>query len=131
MTDSPKISFSTLTRLNTENLEDVLDQQDKQIFVFSSAGKPIYAYHGNEEKLSSFMATAEALMSVAATSRSESLRYIRQAKEFFLFFFFAFQSCFLSLPPAWPGICLIYIIYTFAGVDVTSLPFWIEALFVS
>ncbi|KAL4517910.1 hypothetical protein Ndes2526B_g02305 [Nannochloris sp. 'desiccata'] len=79
MTEPPKINFP-LTQLNTESLEDVLEQHDKQFLVFSSAGKPIYAYHGNEEKLSSFMATAEALMSVATASRSESLRYIRSGR---------------------------------------------------
>lgn len=68
-----------LAQISTENLEDALEHHDKQFLVFSSAGKPIYAYHGNEEKLSSFMATAEALMSVAIESRSESLRYIRYA----------------------------------------------------
>jgi First Longin domain of FUZ, MON1 and HPS1 len=70
------MNFS-LTALNPEGLEDALEHHDKQFLVFSSAGKPIYAYHGNEEKLSSFMATAEALMSVATASRSESLRYLR------------------------------------------------------
>ncbi|KAG7671224.1 putative Protein SAND [Nannochloris sp. 'desiccata'] len=84
MTEPPKINFP-LTQLNTESLEDVLEQHDKQFLVFSSAGKPIYAYHGNEEKLSSFMATAEALMSVATASRSESLRYIRQARGYLSF----------------------------------------------
>lgn len=49
---------------------------DKHFFVFSSAGKPIYSYRGDEESLSSLMATAKALLSVAE-SRSESLRYIR------------------------------------------------------
>ena len=76
MTEPARTNFP-LAQLHTDSLEDVLEQHDKQFLVFSSAGKPIYAYHGNEEKLSSFMATAEALMSVATESRSESLRYIR------------------------------------------------------
>jgi hypothetical protein len=77
MTAEPLKTNFPLAQLNSESLEDVMEQQDKQFLVFSSAGKPIYAYHGSEEKLSSFMATAEALMSVAIASRSESLRYIR------------------------------------------------------
>ena len=66
-----------LAQINSETLDDEHEIHDKQFLVFSSAGKPIYAYHGHEEKLSSFMATAEALMSVTTDSRSESIRYIR------------------------------------------------------
>jgi hypothetical protein len=88
--EPPKINFP-LSQLHTESLEDVLEQHDKQFLVFSSAGKPIYAYRGNEEELSSFMATAEALMSVASASRSESLRYMRQAGQILFFSFLLFN----------------------------------------
>jgi hypothetical protein len=63
--------------MGSGGFDDIMGAHDKQFLVFSSAGKPIYAYHGNEERLSSFMATAEALMSVVSDSRGESLRYIR------------------------------------------------------
>ena len=76
MGESSKSQFS-LSSIKTEGLDDVMHAHDKQFLVFSSAGKPIYAYRGNEERLSSFMATAEALMSVVSDTRSESLRYIR------------------------------------------------------
>ena len=66
-----------LAQIKAETNEDIPPVNDKKFLEFSSAGKPIYAFHGNEEKLSSFMATAEALMSVTTDSRSESLRYIR------------------------------------------------------
>jgi hypothetical protein len=55
----------------------MLGELEKQFFVFSNAGKPIYSFHGSEETLSSIMATAEALMSVVSEARSDSLRYIR------------------------------------------------------
>ena len=66
-----------LARIGSETLDDALVSQEKQFLVFSSAGKPIYSFHGNEEGLSNVMATAEALMSVVTAARSESLRYIR------------------------------------------------------
>ncbi len=36
----------------------------KHVFVFSSAGKPIFSYHGDANTLAGFTATAQALMSV-------------------------------------------------------------------
>ena len=53
-----------------------LGDHAKHFFIFSTAGKPIYSYHGSEEALSELMATAKALMSVAQ-SQAESLRYLR------------------------------------------------------
>lgn len=60
-------------------MEAALGNHDKHVFVFSTAGKPIYSYHGNEESLSELMATAQALISVAL-SKGESLRYMRCVK---------------------------------------------------
>jgi len=54
-----------------------LEENSKQFLVFSSAGKPIVCLRGNEEDISSLMATARALMSVCAEKRSEKLNFIR------------------------------------------------------
>ena len=66
-----------LDQIDKETLDGTSIEFDKQFLVFSSAGKPIYSYHGNEEALSSLMATAEALMSVTTDTRNEALRYTR------------------------------------------------------
>lgn len=54
----------------------ILSQHDKQVLVFSTAGKPIYSLHGNEEDLAELMATAEAIISVVQ-SQKQSLSYVR------------------------------------------------------
>lgn len=48
----------------------------KQFFVFSNAGKPIYAYQMDEDAVSGIMATAKAILSVAQEN-GDSLRYIQ------------------------------------------------------
>ena len=48
----------------------------KHVFVFSTAGKPIFSHHGNEEDLAELMATAKAIMSVAQ-AQGHSLRHLR------------------------------------------------------
>lgn len=55
----------------------VLEENSKQFLVFSNAGKPILCLGGNEEDLSSLMATARALMSVSAQKCCEKLKYVR------------------------------------------------------
>lgn len=56
----------------------VLRRQPKHVFVFSTAGKPIYAYRGDEAALAGLMATAEAILSVAH-SKGHTLRHVRCA----------------------------------------------------
>lgn len=53
-----------------------LASQPKHVFVFSTAGKPIYAYRRDEAELAGLMATAEAILSVAH-SKGHTLRYVR------------------------------------------------------
>jgi hypothetical protein len=48
----------------------------KHVFVFSTAGKPIYSYRGDESQLAGLMATAEAILSVAH-SKGHSLKHVR------------------------------------------------------
>ena len=60
--------------------EEVADaallRQPKHVFVFSTAGKPIYAYRNDEAALAGLMATAEAILSVAH-SKGHTLRHVR------------------------------------------------------
>jgi hypothetical protein len=65
-----------LTTAATSSHEPNLSQHDKQVFVFSSAGKPVYSYCGDEEELAGLMAAAQAIMSVVQ-SQGESLRHFR------------------------------------------------------
>lgn len=53
-----------------------LQAQPKHVFVFSSAGKPVFSLHGDESELAGLMATAQALMSVAQSS-GQQLRHVR------------------------------------------------------
>ena len=48
----------------------------KHVFVFSTAGKPVYSYHGGEEELAGVMAAAQAIMAVVQ-GRGQGLRYVR------------------------------------------------------
>jgi hypothetical protein len=49
------------------------------VFVFSSAGKPIFSHHGSEEDLAELMATAKAIMSVVQ-AQGQALRYLRAGR---------------------------------------------------
>ncbi|PRW21034.1 SAND-like isoform X1 [Chlorella sorokiniana] len=61
-----------------------LRHQPKHVFVFSTAGKPIYAYRKDEAALAGLMATAEAILSVAH-SKGHTLRHIRVGSHVFAF----------------------------------------------
>lgn len=56
--------------------EASLGSQPKHVFVFSTAGKPIYAYHRDEAAQAGLCATAEAILSVAH-SKGHTLRHVR------------------------------------------------------
>jgi hypothetical protein len=49
----------------------------KHIFVFSSAGKPVFSLHGDENELAGLMATAQAIMSVVQGG-GQQLKHLRQ-----------------------------------------------------
>ena len=55
-----------------------LRRHPRHVLVFSTAGKPIYSYRGDEGQLAGLCATAEALLSVAH-SRGHALRHVRCA----------------------------------------------------
>lgn len=55
-----------------------LTASPKHVFVFSTAGKPIYSYRGDESRLAGLMATAEAILSVAH-SKGHTLKHVRYA----------------------------------------------------
>jgi len=59
-----------------------LRRYPKHVFVFSSAGKPVYSLHGDEEELAGLMAAAQAIISVVQ-SGGQQLKHLRQgtAKE--------------------------------------------------
>ena len=59
-----------------EAADAALRRQPKHVFVFSTAGKPIYAYRNDEAALAGLMATAEAILSVAH-SKGHTLRHVR------------------------------------------------------
>jgi hypothetical protein len=59
-----------------EASEQHLLSSSKHVFVFSTAGKPIYSYRGDESRLAGLMATAEAILSVAH-SKGHALKHIR------------------------------------------------------
>lgn len=59
-----------------EPSEPHLLSSSKHVFVFSTAGKPIYSYRGDESRLAGLMATAEAILSVAH-SKGHALKYVR------------------------------------------------------
>ena len=59
-----------------EAADAALRHQPKHVFVFSTAGKPIYAYRNDEAALAGLMATAEAILSVAH-SKGHTLRHVR------------------------------------------------------
>jgi hypothetical protein len=56
--------------------EDDVSQHPRHVFVFSTAGKPIYSYRGDESRLAGLMATAEAILSVAH-SKGHTLKHVR------------------------------------------------------
>ena len=55
---------------------DDVSQHPRHVFVFSTAGKPIYSYRGDESRLAGLMATAEAILSVAH-SKGHTLKHVR------------------------------------------------------
>lgn len=48
--------------------------QKSQVFILSTAGKPIYSLHGSEEKLNTLFGLLQALVSVVSSS-NDSIRY--------------------------------------------------------
>lgn len=65
--------------MNRIHTEHSTDHASKQFFVFSGAGKPIYAFRAEEDALAGAMATAKAIISVMQSS-GDSLRYMRSGK---------------------------------------------------
>ncbi|KAL4420703.1 hypothetical protein ABPG75_010359 [Micractinium tetrahymenae] len=64
--------------------EAQLEQHPKHVFVFSTAGKPIFSYRGDESRLAGLMATAEAILSVAH-SKGHTLKHVRAGSHVFVF----------------------------------------------
>lgn len=78
----PKASTSNISTLSEFGSQDLLDKNDDELnvddylhdpewlnqrehfFVLSSAGKPIYSLHGNEDKLATLFGVMQALVSV-------------------------------------------------------------------
>lgn len=56
--------------------EAQLLQHPKHVFVFSTAGKPIFTYRGDEARLAGLVATAQAILSVAH-SKGHTLKHTR------------------------------------------------------
>lgn len=87
-------SFSSATNIFKEAqdhdcLEDYLHDsnwlnQKKHVFILSSAGKPIYSLHGNEDKLSSLFGVMQALVSFVQ-SNNDTIKAINAAGVKFVF----------------------------------------------
>lgn len=87
-------SFSSTTNIfkeaqNHDCLEDYLHDsnwlnQKKHVFILSSAGKPIYSLHGNEDKLSSLFGVMQALVSFVQ-SNNDTIKAINAAGVKFVF----------------------------------------------
>ena len=57
--------------------EAALAAHPRHVFVFSTAGKPIFCYRGDESRLAGLMATAKAILSVAH-SKGHTLKHVRR-----------------------------------------------------
>lgn len=87
-TNDPKASSSNISTLSEFGSQDLLDQnaedsalsgdylhdpdwlnQREHFFVLSSAGKPIYSLHGNEDKLATIYGVMQALVSVVQANQ--------------------------------------------------------------
>lgn len=84
----PSPSGSLDGRLSCMNIDPgSLERQDKHVFVLSSAGKPIYSRHGDEQSLAPFMGVIQAIISFSQSTSygsrdSEDLiRSIRAGKK--------------------------------------------------
>lgn len=55
-----------------------------QVFILSTAGKPVYSLHGSEEKLNTLFGLLQALVSVVLTS-NDAIRSITSGKTKFVF----------------------------------------------
>ncbi|XP_031623517.1 vacuolar fusion protein MON1 homolog A [Contarinia nasturtii] len=87
ITNNPKVSSSNISALSEFGSQDLLDQNDDSVlsgdylhdpdwlsqrehfFVLSSAGKPIYSLHGNEDKLATLYGVMQALVSVVQANQ--------------------------------------------------------------
>lgn len=87
VTNNPKASSSNISTLSEFGSQDLLDQNDDSVlsgdylhdpdwlnqrehfFVLSSAGKPIYSLHGNEDKLATLYGVMQALVSVVQANQ--------------------------------------------------------------
>ncbi|XP_030765718.1 vacuolar fusion protein MON1 homolog A [Sitophilus oryzae] len=94
---------SNFVNSNTDNFEDAIDKEEngstpeydlgnstewtsknKHIFVLSSAGKPIYSRHGNEDKLAWLFGVMQALVSNIQSS-DDTLKSIHAGDTLFVF----------------------------------------------
>lgn len=84
--NDPKASTSNISALSEFGSQDLLDKEDtislndylhdpdwlnqrEHVFVLSSAGKPIYSLHGNEDKLATIFGVMQALVSVVIANQ--------------------------------------------------------------
>jgi len=60
------------------SVTDLLREHRKTAFIFSSAGKPIYCFGVDEERMTDVMAAAQALISVGKSMGDplRSMRYV-------------------------------------------------------
>lgn len=65
--------------------------QKSQVFILSTAGKPIYSLHGSEEKLNTLFGLLQALVSVVSSS-NDSIRYAIKRKTIIIEFLIISES---------------------------------------
>lgn len=82
-------SFCSAVGDDPEDSEDYMHDQDflqqnLQVFILSTAGKPVFTLHGNEDKLATLFGVMQALVSVVQ-SNNDSLRSIKVGDTDFVF----------------------------------------------
>ena len=67
-----------------EALERQIAAYDRNYFILSSAGKPIYSLHGNDDELTSFVGLIQAIVSFCEDAGDE-VQYVTAGKYRFVF----------------------------------------------
>lgn len=83
----PKLSLLgglTPTGSSVEEALATLAEQDKVVFIMTSAGKPVYSYKSDPNKIAGIIAAARALMAVAQGA-GQPIRHLRAGRHVFAF----------------------------------------------
>jgi len=88
----------------------------KHVFVVSSAGKPIYARYGDEQRMAPFMAAISAVVSFVDDS-GDTIRHFKAGRHQFVFLLKGASRCTVVLPTPLLVACLfilsMFLVFTF------------------